>query len=81
MARSPGLIEVVRRDHKILVMGPSLLPAFLHTINVGYMTMALERNAAEIGETLSAVRVKECGVSCCPGWTKSVIARIGSRRA
>jgi DNA recombination protein RmuC len=58
VARSPGLIEVVRRDHKILVMGPSLLPAFLHTINVGYMTMALERNAAEIGETLSAVKTE-----------------------
>ena len=56
VARSPGLIELIRRDHKIMIMGPSLLPAFLHTINIGYMTMALERNVTEIGETLSAVK-------------------------
>jgi DNA recombination protein RmuC len=56
VARSPGLIELIRRDHKIMIMGPSLLPAFLHTINIGYMTVALERNVSEIGETLSAVK-------------------------
>lgn len=58
VARSPGLIELIRRDYKIMVMGPSLLPAFLHTVNVGYMTMAIERNAAEIGETLGAVKTE-----------------------
>lgn len=56
VARSPGLIELIRRDHKIMIMGPSLLPAFLHTINIGYMTVSLERNVTEIGETLSAVK-------------------------
>lgn len=56
VARSPGLIELIRRDHRIMIMGPSLLPAFLHTINIGYMTVALERNVTEIGETLSAVK-------------------------
>lgn len=58
VARSPGLIELIRRDHKIMVMGPSLLPAFLHTVNIGYMTMAIERNATEIGETLGAVKAE-----------------------
>ena len=58
IARLPGLIERVRREHKIMVMGPSLLPAFLHTVNVGYMTLAIERNATEIGETLGAVKAE-----------------------
>ncbi|HXT79223.1 MAG TPA: DNA recombination protein RmuC [Acetobacteraceae bacterium] len=56
VARSPGLIERVRNEHRIMVMGPSLLPAFLHTIRVGQMTMALEQKTAEIGHTLSAVK-------------------------
>jgi DNA recombination protein RmuC len=58
IARVPGLIEGVRRDNHVMVMGPSLLPAFLHTIRVSYFTVALEQRASEIGETLSAVKVE-----------------------
>lgn len=56
IARIPGLIEQLRREHRVMVMGPSLLPAFLHTIRVGHLTVALERKAVEIGETLGAVK-------------------------
>ncbi|HEY8290435.1 MAG TPA: DNA recombination protein RmuC, partial [Acetobacteraceae bacterium] len=58
VARSPGLIERVRTEHRVMVMGPSLLPAFLHTIRVGQMTMALEQKTTEIGHTLSAVKTE-----------------------
>ncbi len=60
VARIPGLIEAIRHDCKVLVMGPSLLPAFLHTLNVSYATVALEQNASKIQEMLSAVK-KEWG--------------------
>jgi DNA recombination protein RmuC len=60
VARIPGLIEAIRRDAKVMVMGPSLLPAFLHTLNVSYATVALEQNASKIQEMLSAVK-KEWG--------------------
>ncbi len=56
IARTPGLIEAIRREHRVMVMGPSLLPAFLHTLRVGHLTVALERKTVEIGETLSAVK-------------------------
>ena len=56
ISRTPGLIEAVRREHRVMVMGPSLLPAFLHTLRVGHLTVALERKTVEIGETLSAVK-------------------------
>jgi DNA recombination protein RmuC len=58
VARVPGLIEGVRRDCHVMVMGPSLLPAFLHTLRVSYVTLALEQKASEIGETLAAVKVE-----------------------
>ncbi len=58
IARSPGLIEAVRREHRVMVMGPSLLPAFLHTVRVGHLTMALQHKASEIGETLGAVKAE-----------------------
>ncbi len=56
VARVPGLIEAIRRDSHVMVMGPSLLPAFLHTLRVSYVTLALEQKASEIGETLAAVK-------------------------
>jgi DNA recombination protein RmuC len=58
VARVPGLIETIRRDTHVMVMGPSLLPAFLHTLRVSYVTLALEQKASEIGETLAAVKVE-----------------------
>ena len=58
IARTPGLIEQVRREHRVMVMGPTLLPAFLHTIRVGHLTVTLERKAVQIGETLSAVKAE-----------------------
>ncbi len=58
VARVPGLIETIRRESHVMIMGPSLLPAFLHTLRVSYVTLALEQKASEIGETLAAVKVE-----------------------
>ena len=54
--RTPGLIETVRRSYSVYVMSPALLPAMLHMIRVGHLTMALERKTGLIGETLGAVK-------------------------
>lgn len=54
----PGLIEALRREYAIHVMGPRLLPAHLHCIRVGYFTLALEQKAGAIGEILSAVKAE-----------------------
>ncbi|MGD9615116.1 MAG: DNA recombination protein RmuC [Alphaproteobacteria bacterium] len=56
--RIPGLIETLRRQHAVMVMGPSVLPGLLHCIRVGHLTLALERKAGTIGETLSAVKAE-----------------------
>ncbi len=58
IARIPGLIQALRNEAKIIVMGPSLLPAFLHAVRVGHLTLSLERRASEIGQTLGAVRAE-----------------------
>ncbi|HTZ71959.1 MAG TPA: DNA recombination protein RmuC [Acetobacteraceae bacterium] len=55
VARVPGLIDDIGRLH-VLVMGPSLLPALLRTVRLGYVTLALEEKAGQIGRLLGAVR-------------------------
>jgi DNA recombination protein RmuC len=58
IARSPGLIDEIGRGFRVLVMGPSLFPALLRTIHLGFVTLALEQKAGEIGKLLSATRTE-----------------------
>jgi DNA recombination protein RmuC len=57
-ARMPGLIETLNRDHRVLVMGPSLAPALLRTILLGTLTLSIEQRAHDIQNLLGAVRTE-----------------------
>ena len=54
----PGLIETLNREHRVLVMGPSLAPALLRTIQLGMLTLSLEQKAEEIQRLLGATRTE-----------------------
>jgi DNA recombination protein RmuC len=56
VARIPGLIDDVRAREKVIVLGPTLLPAMLQTIHLGHITLDLEQRAGEIGKLLGATR-------------------------
>ena len=56
VARIPGLIDEVGRVQRVLVMGPSLIPALLRTIHLGYVTLALEEKTEIISQLLGATR-------------------------
>ena len=58
VARIPGLIDEIGRDCRVLVMGPSLFPALLRTIHLGFITLALEQKADQIRDLLGATRTE-----------------------
>ena len=58
IARIPGLIDTIGRESRVLVMGPSLLPALLRTIHLGFVTLALEQNADQIRDLLGATKTE-----------------------
>jgi DNA recombination protein RmuC len=58
VARMPGVIEDIHRRHRVLVMGPSLLPALLRTIQMGHMTIALNEKAEAVRELLGATKAE-----------------------
>jgi DNA recombination protein RmuC len=58
VARIPGLIDDLGRVYRVLVMGPSLFPALLRTIQLGFVTLALEQKAGEIHHLLGATRTE-----------------------
>ena len=58
VARIPGLLDQIGRDQRIMVLGPSLLPAMLRTIQLGYVTLALEQKSGEIRTLLGATKAE-----------------------
>ena len=57
-ARMPGLIEELNREHRVLVMGPTLLPALLRTLQLGALALSIEQRTDEIQNLLGAVRTE-----------------------
>ncbi|GBQ34484.1 DNA recombinase RmuC [Acidocella aminolytica 101 = DSM 11237] len=58
VARIPGLIDDVRQKERVIILGPSLLPAMLQTIHLGHVTLDLEKRAGEIGQILGATKTE-----------------------
>ena len=56
-ARMPGLLDDLSRA-RVLIVGPSLAPALLRTIQLGFVTLALEQNASHIRSLLGATRTE-----------------------
>jgi DNA recombination protein RmuC len=55
-ARIPGLIDELGQKMHVMVMGPSLLPALLRTVQLGYVTLSLEQKAGQIADLLGATK-------------------------
>ena len=58
VARIPGLIDDIGRECRVLVLGPSLFPALLRTIHLGFITLAIEQKADQVRELLAATRAE-----------------------
>ena len=56
VARIPGLVDEIGRECRVLLMGPTLFPALLRTIHLGFVTLALEQKADQIRDLLGATK-------------------------
>lgn len=54
----PGLFELVRREYKVVIVGPSNVSAFLSSLQMGFRTLAIERRSSEVWELLGAVKTE-----------------------
>jgi DNA recombination protein RmuC len=56
--RRPGLVEVLQREHRVTLAGPTTLMAMLNALQMGFRTLALERRSSEVWQVLGAVKTE-----------------------
>jgi DNA recombination protein RmuC len=56
VTRNGDLMEAIHRDHRVVIMGPSMLAVMLRTIQLGHYTLAISQKADVIGQILGAVK-------------------------
>jgi DNA recombination protein RmuC len=56
--RRPGLMEVLQRDHRVTLAGPTTLLAMLNSLQMGFRTLALEKRSSEVWQVLGAVKTE-----------------------
>lgn len=58
VVRNPGLVDNIRRNHRVAITGPSTITAFLSSLQVGFRTLAIEKRSSEVWATLAEVKVE-----------------------
>ena len=53
-----GLLEVLQRDYKINIAGPTTMAALLNSLQMGFRTLAIQKHSSEVWDTLGAVKTE-----------------------
>lgn len=53
-----GLLEVLQRDYKVNIAGPSTMAALLNSLQMGFKTLALQKRSSDVWQILGAVKTE-----------------------
>jgi DNA recombination protein RmuC len=56
--RHPSLAEELQQRYHVVAVGPTTLAAFLSSLRMGFQTLAIEQQSAEVWKVLSAVKTE-----------------------
>lgn len=56
--RRPGLSELLQREYRVVVTGPTTLAALLNSLQMGFRTLAIEQRSSEVWALLGAVKTE-----------------------
>ena len=54
--RRPGLFELLQREYKVILTGPTTLAALLNSLQMGFRTLAIEKRSSEVWTLLGGVK-------------------------
>lgn len=53
-----GMVEILQRDFKISIAGPTTTAALLNSLQMGFKTLAIQKRSGEVWEVLGAVKTE-----------------------
>lgn len=53
-----GLVEVLAREYKVSIAGPTTMAALLNSLQMGFRTLAIQKRSSEVWKVLGAVRTE-----------------------
>ena len=53
-----GFVEILQRDYKINIAGPTTMAALLNSLQMGFKTLAIQKRSSEVWEVLGAVKTE-----------------------
>lgn len=56
--RRPGLTDLLQRDYRVTIAGPTTLTALLNSLQMGFRTLAIEKRSSEVWQVLGAVKTE-----------------------
>ncbi|MFC5743134.1 DNA recombination protein RmuC [Dyella tabacisoli] len=56
--RRPGLSDMLQREYRITLAGPTTLTALLNSLQMGFRTLAIEKRSSEVWQLLAAVKTE-----------------------
>ncbi len=58
VVKRPDLMELLQRDYRIIVTGPSTMAALLNSLSIGFRTLVIEKRSSEVWILLGAVKTE-----------------------
>jgi len=56
--RQPGLTDLLQREYRVTIAGPTTLTAILNSLQMGFRTLAIEKRSSEVWQVLGAVKAE-----------------------
>jgi len=56
--RRPGLCDLLQREFRVVISGPTTLAALLNSLQMGFRTLAIEKRSSEVWQLLGAVKAE-----------------------
>jgi DNA recombination protein RmuC len=56
--RRPGLADVLQREYRVMVSGPTTLAALLNSLQMGFRTLAIEQRSSEVWTVLGEAKTE-----------------------
>lgn len=53
-----GLLEVIQREYRVNIAGPSTMAALLNSLQMGFKTLAIQKRSSDVWEILGAVKTE-----------------------